>query len=170
MCYHNSSCSGRNASEWGGNTSLDEEEEEEQDKEAEEKKEKAENLSSKVLSQYLIWSVIISVSIIIFGTIEFLVTGSSGYVNLPVFVLIKSGGIYTNVFPHYLNSIGVGLIKVKSFAVIEFGILVLILSPIGRMFLQIFIYARERDRNFIIIATSVFLILVFSLYISRFFR
>ncbi|MEM0140983.1 MAG: DUF1634 domain-containing protein [Thermoplasmatales archaeon] len=150
--------------------SDEEEEEEEESEEIKERKEKEEDLSSKVLSQYLIWSVIISVSIIIFGTLQFLITGSSGYVKLPVLVLIKSGGIYTNVFPHYLNTIGTGILKVKSFAIIEFGILILVLSPIGRMFLQIFIYAKERDRNFVIIAASVFIILVFSLYISRFFR
>ncbi|MGC8644908.1 MAG: DUF1634 domain-containing protein [Thermoplasmata archaeon] len=136
----------------------------------EEKKEKEEALSSKILSQYLIWSVIISVSIIVFGTLEFLATGSSGYVNLPVLTLIRSGGLNTQVFPHYPAAIGIGVLSVRPFAIIQLGILLLIISPIGRMFLQIFIYVRERDRNFVAIATAVFAILVVSLYISRFFR
>lgn|GEM_PF-4737051 len=84
--------------------------------------------------------------------------------------LIKSGGIYTQVFPHYPATIGIGVLKLKSFAIIQLGILVLILSPTGRMFLQIFIYLRERDRTFVAIAATVFTILVISLYISKFFR
>lgn len=120
------------------------------------------------MSFYLIWSVLISLGVIAFGVIEFLVTGSTGYVKVPLDVLIKSGGEVTAIFPHYLGTITAGMIKLRAFAVIQFGILLLILSPIGRIFLQILIYVKEKDRPFVMTATVVFLILLASLYMSKF--
>lgn len=134
----------------------------------EEVEEEEENITSKILSYYLIWSVIVSFVIILFGTLEFLSTGSSGYIKVPLDVLIRTGGEATQVFPHYLGTILYGIIKLKSFAIIQFGILILILSPIARIFLQFVIYTREKDKNFTIIAVTVFLILLLSLYLSKF--
>jgi uncharacterized membrane protein len=131
-------------------------------------KEEELDISSKLLSYYLIWSVMISLAVILFGTIEFLITGSSGYINLPINVLIKTGGPATTIFPHYVGPIVVGTLKLRSFAIIEMGILLLILSPMGRIFLQILIYVKERDRSYVAIATVVFLILIASLYLSKF--
>ncbi len=126
------------------------------------------NLSSRVLSYYLIWSVLVSLTIIVIGTVEYLVTGSSGYVNLSLTQLLKAGGLSTTAFPHYIYTIITGMLEFKSFAIIQFGVLLLILSPIGRIFLQILIYAKERDRSFTVIAAVVFLILLASLYLSKF--
>jgi|YelNatPaOPRAMG01_1025707.scaffolds.fasta_scaffold01868_15 uncharacterized membrane protein len=136
--------------------------------EIEAEKEEELDISSKLLSYYLIWSVMISLGVILFGTIEFLVTGSSGYVNLPITVLIKTGGPATTIFPHYVGPIVIGTLKLRSFAIIELGILLLILSPIGRIFLQILIYVKERDISYVAIATVVFLILIASLYLAKF--
>ena len=110
----------------------------------------------------------ISLVVIIIGVVDYLATGSSGYFTVPLDVLFKSGGINTNVFPHFLGTISVGVIKLRAFAIIELGILLLILSPIGRIFLQILIYAKERDRTFIAIASAVFVILLISLYLSKY--
>lgn len=135
----------------------------------EEEKEKEETITTKLLSHYLIWSVVVSIAIIAFGTIEYLSTGSTGYINLPALVLIKTNGSVPGVFPHYLPSIIIGTIHLKSFAIIQLGILVLLLTPLGRIFLQIFIFMKEKDRAFVTVATTVFLILLLSLYLSRFF-
>lgn len=132
-------------------------------------KEEEESVSSKFLSYYLIWSVMISLVIILFGILEFLVIGSSGYIKLPISILMKTGGQTANIFPHFLYPIVVGTVRLKSFAIIQLGVLLLILSPIGRIFLQVLIYVKERNRNFVIIATTVFLILIASLYLSKFF-
>lgn len=141
---------------------------ENRDSEIQREKEEEENISSKILSFYLIWSVLISITVIAIGVLEYLVTSSTGYAIVPLDQLIKSGGVSTNVFPHYLGTIGMGVLKVKAFAIIQLGILLLILSPIGRIFIQILIYARERDRAFVVISTVVFFILLLSLYLSKF--
>ncbi|MCL5873883.1 MAG: DUF1634 domain-containing protein [Candidatus Thermoplasmatota archaeon] len=135
--------------------------------EIEREKEEEEDISSRMLSVYLIWSVLISLGVIVIGLVAYLVTSSSGYIRVPLDILLKSGGPTTTVFPHYLNSITNGVIMLKSFAFIQLGILLLILSPIGRIFLQILIYVKERDRPFIAIATVVFVILVISLFLSK---
>ncbi|MCL4447712.1 MAG: DUF1634 domain-containing protein [Thermoplasmatales archaeon] len=121
-----------------------------------------------MLSFYLIWSVLISLSVIVIGVVEYLTIGSTGYVSVPLDILIKSGGGSTVVFPHYLGTIIFGVVKLKSFAIIQLGILLLLLSPIGRIFLQILIYVKEKDRPFIAIATVVFVILLISLYLSKY--
>jgi uncharacterized membrane protein len=135
--------------------------------EIEREKEEEENISSKMLSVYLIWSVLVSLGVIVIGLIAYLVTSSTGYIRVPLDILLKSGGPTTTVFPHYLSSITSGVVTLKSFALIQLGILLLILSPIGRIFLQILIYVKERDRPFITIATVVFVILVISLFLSK---
>lgn len=125
-------------------------------------------ISSKVLSFYLIWSVLISLGVIIIGTLEFIITGSTGYQRVPILILLQSGGHLTVVFPHTLGTIVFGVFRVKSFAIIQLGLLLLILSPLGRIFIQILIYVKEKDRTFVYIATAVFIILLFSLYLSKF--
>lgn len=135
----------------------------------EKKKEEEEDLMSKLLSHYLIWSVVVSIVVIAFGTTEYIFTGSTGYIKLPALILIKTSGITPGVFPHFVPSIIGGVIQFKSFAIIQLGVLILLLTPLGRIFLQIFIFVKEKDRAFISIAATVFFILVLSLYISKFF-
>jgi len=138
------------------------------DSEIQREKEEEENITSKILSFYLIWSVLISLTVIAIGVLEYLGTSTTGYAIVPLDQLIKSGGASTSVFPHYLGTIGAGVLKVKAFAIIQLGVLLLILSPIGRIFIQILIYAKERDRTFVVISTVVFFILLLSLYLSKF--
>ncbi len=135
----------------------------------EEVKEEEEELASRILSSYLIWSVMVSLFIIIIGTVEYLATGSSGYLKLTVPVLMKTTGGTVGAFPHYPIQIVLGTVKVKSFAIIQLGILLLILSPLGRIFVQVFIFLKEKDRYFVPIGVAVFIILILSLYLSRFF-
>ncbi|MCL4412468.1 MAG: DUF1634 domain-containing protein, partial [Candidatus Thermoplasmatota archaeon] len=66
------------------------------------------------------------------------------------------------------GTITYGVLKFKSFAIIQLGVLLLILSPFGRIFIQVLIYARERDRKFMVIAATVFAVLLFSLYLSKY--
>ncbi len=43
---------------------------------------------------------------------------------------------------------------------LSLGILVLILTPVARVFLSIFYFAKERDRAYVVITVTVFLILM----------
>jgi uncharacterized membrane protein len=131
-------------------------------------KQEEEAIASKILVAYLIWSVIISVTIIILGVLEYLITGNTGYGQHPLSQLISAHGSNANAFPYYIGNIIQGIIQFKSFAIIQFGVLILLLTPFGRIFLQIFIFAKEKDRAFVVIATTVFIILLISLYMVRF--
>ncbi len=133
-------------------------------------KKEEEALASKILVAYLIWSVIISISIIIIGVLEYLITGNTGYGQHPLSQLITAHGNSVNAFPYYLNNIITGVTEFKSFAIIQLGVLILLLTPFARIFLQIFIFAMERDRAFVAIATTVFIILMISLYMIRFIK
>ncbi|MGC8546961.1 MAG: DUF1634 domain-containing protein [Thermoplasmata archaeon] len=131
-------------------------------------KQEEEAIASKILVAYLIWSVIISVTIIILGVAEYLITGNTGYGQHPLSQLITAHGSSANAFPYYLGNIIQGITQFKSFAIIQLGVLILLLTPFGRIFLQIFIFAKEKDRAFVAIATTVFIILLISLYMVRF--
>lgn len=124
-------------------------------------------LITKVLTSYLIWSVIISVSIILIGVIIFLVTGNTGYGNKNLSGLISARGNISS-YPFNLYSIISGVERFKSFAVIQLGVLILLLTPFGRILLQFFIFLYEKDYKFTIIALAVFMILMFSLYMVNF--
>lgn len=129
--------------------------------------EKENVLITKVLTAYLIWSVIISVAIIVLGVILFIITGNTGYKSTNLNSLITAKGS-TSTYPFYMGQILSGLMEIKSFALIQLGVLILLLTPFGRILLQFFIFLYEKDYKFTIIALVVFLILMFSLYMVSF--
>ncbi len=124
-------------------------------------------LLTKLLTQYLIWSVIISVSIIILGVILFFISGKTGYSYKSLNSLITARG-NMQFYPFSVGSIFSGIAQLKPFAIIQFGVLVLLLTPFGRILMQFFIFLYEKDYKFTIIALAVFLILLFSLYMVNF--
>lgn len=126
-----------------------------------------ESLSSFILSQYLIWSVIISVGIVTIGIVTDLVTGDTGYGNYNI-ILHLSSTCSSAMFPYTMPCIIQGVLSLKSFAIIQLGILILLLSPFGRVFLQIFIFSKDHDRQFVVIAATVMLILISSFYMVRY--
>lgn len=56
-----------------------------------------------------------------------------------------------------------GVLRLDAKSIIEFGILLLIATPIVRVAFCIVGFARQRDRLYVLISTSVFVILVYSL-------
>ncbi len=124
-------------------------------------------IESRILVFYLIWSALIAVAIIVAGVLEFLITGNSGYKNISLPQLLTARG-NSLIFPFNPIQIIRGVIELKSFAIIQLGVILLLFTPFGRIFLQILIFAREKDRAFTVIAATVFVILLISLYTVRF--
>lgn len=135
--------------------------------ENESKGQKENLLLTRLLTHYLIWSVIISVSIIIFGVILFFITGKTGYSYNNLNSLITARG-NLQFYPFSVASIFSGIAQLKPFAIIQLGVLVLLLTPFGRILMQFFIFLYEKDYKFTVIALVVFLILMFSLYMVNF--
>lgn len=125
----------------------------------------ARNLSSSLLSGYLIWSVIISVGIVSLGIADDLLSGQTGYGRFSAAQLMGIGQI-TGFFPYSVHGIISGSLAMKPFAIIQLGVLILLLSPFGRVMLQILIFIKERDRPFIWISATVLFILISSFYVG----
>jgi len=72
--------------------------------------------------------------------------------------LTKSGAL----FPHTLQSIWTGLLNFRGQAIVEAGLILLILTPVMRVLVSIFAFIVQKDRNFIAISSLVFLLLILS--------
>src|SRR5262245_62135519 len=70
-------------------------------------------------------------------------------------------------FPHSLGDIFSGLARGDPMAVLSLGLLVLLLTPVARVLISIFAFARERDRLYVGITTLVLLILLVSFLLGR---
>ncbi|WP_439443596.1 DUF1634 domain-containing protein [Listeria aquatica] len=97
--------------------------------------------------------VIVSAAIIILGLILYIATGSSGYLG--------------TTYPTTLASIFSGLVKLKPFAVIMFGLFCLILTPVFRVVVSLFTFLKEKDYLYVGITGIVLVILVISFLIGK---
>ena len=105
------------------------------------------------VSKLLRIGVLISGTIIAIGLFLFLVTGNSGYPG--------------HSFPTNFNDILHGLFALKSYAIILTGLFLLILTPIFRVFVSIFVFWKEKDKLYVIITMIVFIILMISLALGK---
>ena len=105
------------------------------------------------VSKLLRIGVLISGTIITIGLILFLVTGKSGY----------SGHSFPTKFGDILH----GLFALKSYAIILTGLFLLILTPVFRVFVSIFVFWKEKDKLYVVITIIVFVILMISLALGK---
>ena len=105
------------------------------------------------VSKLLRIGVLISGTIITIGLFLFLITGKSGYPG--------------HSFPTKFGDILHGLFALKSYAIILTGLFLLILTPIFRVFVSIFVFWKEKDRMYVIITMIVFIILMISLALGK---
>ncbi|MBP0725628.1 DUF1634 domain-containing protein [Bacillus sp. RG28] len=105
------------------------------------------------VSKLLRIGVLISGTIITIGLILFLVTGKSGYPG--------------HSFPTRFGDILHGLFALKSYAIILTGLFLLILTPVFRVFVSIFVFWKEKDKLYVVITIIVFIILMISLALGK---
>lgn len=105
------------------------------------------------VSRWLRIGVIISALVIIFGLVLLFVQGSSGYEG--------------STFPHSLPDIYKGTVALKPYAVITTGLILLILTPVLRVAISIWVFMREGDKLYMGITTLVLIILVISFLIGK---
>lgn len=105
-----------------------------------------------VVSKWLRVGVLASAAVILTGLLLFLITGESGYPE--------------STFPTSLNGIYQGLLSLKSYAIILTGLLMLIATPVFRVFISIFAFMHEQDYLYVGITLIVFLILIASFFIG----
>ncbi|EUJ32434.1 hypothetical protein MFLO_06922 [Listeria floridensis FSL S10-1187] len=97
--------------------------------------------------------VFISAAIIIIGLALYVITGESGY----------PGTTYPTTF----GTIFSGLVSLKPFAIMMFGLLCLILTPVFRVVVSLFTFLKEKDYLYVGITGIVLVILVISFLIGK---
>jgi len=105
------------------------------------------------ISRGLLAGVILSGLIIFAGLVLFLAKGTA------------SGESLTNLVDQQKAAADFGAIlrgagRADGKSLIQFGLFVLILTPISRVAMSVFFFLRERDRIFVVITTTVLLILL----------
>ena len=71
------------------------------------------------------------------------------------------------VFPHTLRQVWSGLLALHPQAFIALGLLLLIATPVVRVFASIFAFALEQDRRYVAITTVVLAILLISFLLGK---
>lgn len=105
------------------------------------------------VSKLLRIGVFIAAIVIIIGLLQLLITGDRGYPG--------------ETYPTGFGSIIDGLMSWKSVAVIETGLLLLILTPVLRVFVSLFVFLQEKDYRFVGITALVFIILIVSFLLGK---
>lgn len=97
--------------------------------------------------------VFLSATVILIGLIKFFLTGESGYPE--------------NTYPTRIPDIFIGALALKSFGIIMFGLLLLILTPVFRVGISILVFSLEKDWLYTGISAIVFLILCSSFFFGK---
>ncbi|WP_449435260.1 DUF1634 domain-containing protein [Pedobacter steynii] len=109
-----------------------------------------------ILGTLLRVGVIASMSVILIGGLVYLASNHSEIVNYSQFDSVKSG--FSAV-----SDIFIGLGDLKGSAIIQFGVLLLIFTPIMRVVFSIFSFLIERDYLYVLIGAFVLCVILFSL-------
>jgi uncharacterized membrane protein len=124
-----------------------------------------------VLSKILLYGVILSISIIFIGLVYMAATYSSGYAcdfttaSLSCLLKYNANVIPHGDYPNTLAAIVSGVIQFRPFAIIQLGVVVLLATPVFRVFASLILFAIENNRPFVLITLFVLLVLLFSFFI-----
>lgn len=105
------------------------------------------------VSKMLRIGIVLAGLVIVVGLTLFLVTGDSGYPG--------------DTFPTSLPDIVQGMLQLKSVAIIEVGLILLILTPVFRVFVSMLAFIHEKDYRFVLISIFVLVILVISFVLGK---
>jgi len=128
-------------------------------------------LMQRVLAKTLLYGVLLSTIIILIGLVYMATTYSTGYncdftdASLNCILNYNPLTIPHGEYPNTLFSMASGLAQLKPFAIIQLGVLVLLATPVLRVFASLILFAVEKDRPFILITLFVFLVLLFSFFV-----
>ncbi|MFC6169062.1 DUF1634 domain-containing protein [Loigolactobacillus jiayinensis] len=106
----------------------------------------------KIIGLILQIGVLISAIIIGVGLLLLLFTGQSGYPG--------------QTFPTHFGAILSGIVQFKPFAIMMLGLFCLILTPVLRVVVSIYAFAKEHDRLYVVITSIVLVILVFAMVLG----
>jgi uncharacterized membrane protein len=110
----------------------------------------------RIISFVLRGGVLLSAGLLILGALLY-------------FARVLWGGAPANPlsYPHTLGDVISGLAHGDPLAILTLGLIVLLLTPVARVAISIFAFARERDWLYVGITTLVLLILLVSFLLGR---
>jgi uncharacterized membrane protein len=119
-----------------------------------------------VIGQVLRYGVIVSAVIIMMGVVRLGASGS--YPDISAILTYNP-----NAVPHGGYNVGFagilsGLSSLDSFSLIEFGVILLIATPVSRVLISVFLFGAEGDRQYVLITTVVLVLLLFSILATPF--
>jgi len=110
----------------------------------------------QIISYVLRGGVLLSAGLLILGALLYAIGA------------LRSGApAFPSTYPHSLSDVFHGLVQGDPLAILALGLLVLLLTPVARVLISIFAFARERDWLYVGITTLVFLILLVSFLLGR---
>ena len=112
------------------------------------------------IGHLLRYGVFLSVAIVLIGSLVYLIEHGSEIPDYTKFKIASAplrqpAGIISQAF-HFTGK-----------GVIQLGILLLIATPISRVFFSVFAFFRQRDYLYVLITMIVLIILLFSLFIAK---
>lgn len=121
---------------------------------------------NRLVSGILRGGVIASAAVVALGLALYLITGRTGYeaAGQGLAGLIQLGNGAT--FPVSIWEAIRGVIALKPFAIIQLGLLLLIITPVVRVASSVVAFAIERDRVYVAITLFVFVVLVISFFLG----
>jgi uncharacterized membrane protein len=111
-----------------------------------------------LISQVLRIGVFLAAALIVLGVLLLLIQGAGPGVPSSLTQINAGAGVPSSVS---FRSILDGVAHLRAIAVIELGLLVLILTPITRVAMTVVLFAKEHDHTFVAITAIVLLVLVF---------
>jgi uncharacterized membrane protein len=120
------------------------------------------------ISSVLRWGVLVSAAVILIGILAFALTHRTGYAQVPPHHLRdllayhqERGPAY---FPTAVHEVLVGALGGKPYAVIAFGIILLIATPVVRVAMSVLFFLAQRDWLYVVITLIVLTVLLGSLF------
>jgi uncharacterized membrane protein len=117
-----------------------------------------------VISNLLRVGVVVSLCVVLFGTVVSFVHNPD-YVLRPEVLDRVSGK--TAQFPHTVGDVLRGLIEFRGKAIVMFGLLILIGTPVLRVAVSIVGFVYERDAKYVVFTAIVLALLILSFFIGN---
>jgi uncharacterized membrane protein len=116
---------------------------------------------SRSIAAILVAGVGLSAVVLAFGLVLLAVTGRTGYSGTldAATILSREGSV---VFPHTVADVAQGVVALRPFAVIEFGALLLIATPVVRVAASAVLFLVERDYLYTVVTAAVLVLLLVS--------
>ncbi len=115
-----------------------------------------------VIGMVLRYGVVASFAIVAVGSVLLFLEGQTGYYPLGTAEQLFGR---QNRFLIGLVPLAQGVLAAKPYAIIDLGLLVLLATPIARVFISIFLFMEEKRYTFVLITVTVLALLLFATFV-----